>query len=512
MTANTGPVAPHRGFVTLSVMLATIIQALDTTIANVALPHMQGSMGATQDQIAWVLTSYIVAAAIFMPLTGFFSARFGRKRIFIWSVVGFTVASMLCGAAQSLTQIVVFRLLQGVFGASLVPLSQAVLLDTYPRERHGSAMALWGVGVMVGPILGPMLGGWLTEYYNWRWVFYINLPFGLLAWFGLAAYVHETPIDRTRRFDLLGFAFLSLSIGALQMMLDRGESLDWFASPEIVMEAMLAGLSFYLFVAHMFTHEHPFIEPGLFRDRNFSVGLLFIFIVGIILLATMALLPPFMLHLMGYPVIDVGLLLAPRGIGTMIAMITVGKLSGRVDARYKILFGLVLTSFSLWEMTRFTTDVTSWEIVYTGITQGMGLGFIFVPLTTVTFATLAPRYRNEGAALFSLMRNIGSSIGISVVITYLAQRTQVNHAAFADYLNPFSLALRQAVEAGSYELNSPQGLMAIDGEVTRQAATLAYLQDFRLMMWVTLAAIPLIMLLRAPEKKVAPAEAVAVMD
>lgn len=498
MSAGAGQ-TPHRGFVTVSVMLATIIQALDTTIANVALPHMQGSMGATQDQISWVLTSYIVAAAIFMPLTGFLSARFGRKRLFIWSVVGFTIASMLCGAAQSLDQIVLFRLLQGVFGASLVPLSQSVLLDSYPRERHGAAMALWGVGVMVGPILGPMLGGWLTEYYNWRWVFYINLPFGLLAWFGIAAYVQETPVDGTRRFDLLGFAFLSLAIGALQMMLDRGESLDWFASPEIVIEAVLAGLAFYLFLAHMFTHEHPFIEPGLFWDRNFSVGLLFIFIVGIILLATMALLPPFMQHLMGYPVIDVGLLLAPRGVGTMIAMITVGRLSGRVDARYMILLGLLLTSFSLWEMTRFTTDITGWDIVRTGITQGVGLGFIFVPLSTITFATLAPRYRNEGTALFSLMRNIGSSIGISVVITYLAQRTQINHAAFVDYLNPFSLALRQAVESGTYDLSTPQGLLALNGEVTRQAATLAYLQDFRLMMWITLIAIPLIALLRAPQ-------------
>jgi len=360
-------------------------------------------------------------------------------------------------------------------------------------------MALWGVGVMVGPILGPMLGGWLTEYYNWRWVFYINLPFGLLAWFGIAAYVQETPVDGTRRFDLLGFAFLSLAIGALQMMLDRGESLDWFASPEIVIEAVLAGLAFYLFLAHMFTHEHPFIEPGLFRDRNFSVGLLFIFLVGIILLATMALLPPFMQHLMGYPVIDVGLLLAPRGLGTMIAMITVGRLSGRVDARYMILLGLLLTSLSLWEMTRFTTDITGWDIVRTGITQGVGLGFIFVPLSTITFATLAPRYRNEGTALFSLMRNIGSSIGISVVITYLAQRTQINHAAFVDYLNPFSLALRQAVESGTYDLSTPQGLLALNGEVTRQAATLAYLQDFRLMMWITLIAIPLIALLRAPQ-------------
>lgn len=491
----------HPGFITVSVMLTTIMQALDTTIANVALPHMQGAMGATQDQISWVLTSYIVAAAIFMPLTGFLSARLGRKKVFIVSVIGFTAASMLCGAAQSLGQLVAFRLLQGIFGACLVPLSQSVLLDTYPKEKHASAMAIWGVGVMVGPILGPSLGGWLTEYYNWRWVFYINLPFGLLAWFGLAAFVKETPTDNNRRFDMFGFAMLALAIGALQMMLDRGESQNWFSSYEIVAEAILAGLGFYLFVSHIFTYRNPFIEPSIFKDRNYSVGLLFIFVVGIILLATMALLPPFMQNLMGYPIIDVGFLLAPRGIGTMIAMVTVGKLANRVDVRLLILTGLLLTSFSLWEMTLYTTETTAFTIVTTGVTQGLGLGFIFVPLSTLTFSTLAPKFRNEGTALFSLMRNIGSSIGISVVVAYLAQRTQINHAAFADYITPFNLPLQQAAQSGAFNLNSPAGLAMINAEVTRQAATLAYLQDFRLMMWITLAAIPLILLLRNPARK-----------
>ena len=509
-TATSKP--KHLVLLTACIMLATIMQALDTTIANVALPHMQGSMSATQDQISWVLTSYIVAAAIFMPLTGFLTARLGRKRVFMWAIIGFTVASMLCGAAQSLPQIVLFRLLQGVFGASLVPLSQSVLLDSYPRERHGAAMAMWGVGVMIGPILGPSLGGWLTEYYNWRWVFYINLPFGVLAWLGLAYFVQETPIDRQRRFDLLGFALLSLGIGALQMMLDRGQSLDWFTSREVVIEALLAGLAMYLFVAHIYTHDHPFIEPGLFRDRNFSVGLLFIFMIGVILLATMALLPPFLQSLMGYPVIDVGYVLAPRGVGTMIAMVTVGKLSGKVDPRYQIFLGLVLTSFSLWEMTAFTTDISAWDVVRTGMVQGLGLGFVFVPLSTITFATLASRYRNEGTALFSLMRNIGSSIGISVVITYLAQRVQVNHAVFSEYINLSSLAVRQAVESGAMDLSTPLGLSLVDAQVTRQAATLAYLQDFRLMMWITLAAIPLLLLLHPPGKKPAAAEAALAME
>jgi len=487
----------HRGPITVSVMLATIMQALDTTIANVALPHMQGSLGATYDQISWVLTSYIVAAAIVMPLTGFLSARFGRKRVFMASIVGFTITSMLCGAAMNLTQIVLFRLLQGVFGASLVPLSQAVLLDTYPRERHGPAMALWGLGVMVGPILGPTLGGWLTEYYDWRWVFYINLPFGLLAWFGLGLYVRETDIDATRRFDLMGFAMLSLGIGALQMMLDRGGTLDWFASTEIVVEAMLAGLGLYLFVAHIFTHEHPFIEPALFRDRNFSVGLLFIFVVGMILLTTMTLLPPFLQGLLGYPVVDVGLLLAPRGIGTMISMFIVGRLSGRVDARLQLVLGLLLASFSQWEMTQFNLDISGWDVVRTGIVQGLGLGFLFVPLSTIAFSTLAPRLRTEGTALFSLVRNIGMSIGVSIVITKLSSNVQANHAGLAQFIEPFSFALRQAAASGAVDPGTPLGLSLLDAEVTRQAATLAYLQDFRMMTWVTLAALPLVLLLRS---------------
>ena len=504
--ALTLPSDSQRTLVTIAVMLATIMQALDTTIANVALPHMQGSMGATQDQISWVLTSYIVAAAICTPLTGFLSARVGRKRIFLGAVVGFTIASMFCGAAQNLNQIVFFRLAQGVFGASLVPLSQAVLLDSYPREKHGSAMALWGVGVMVGPILGPSLGGWLTEYYNWRWVFYINLPFGILAWLGIMAYVNETPLDPNRKFDMMGFAFLSVGIGAMQMMLDRGESLDWFSSPEVMIEAILAILALYLFVVHIFTTKHAFIEPAIFADRNFSIGLVFIFIIGVILLATMALLPPYLQALGGYPVIDVGLLLAPRGIGTMVAMLMVGRLSGKLDARLMIAIGLAFTCLSLWLMTHFTIDMSGSHVITTGILQGFGLGFIFVPLSTLTFSTLAGHYRNEGTALFSLVRNIGSSIGISVVITYLAERTQINHAAFSGFITPFRPAIQWAMGQGTLDLGSTLGLSMIDAQVTAEAANLAYLQDFRLMMWITLAATPLIFLLRPPKKKAKPAE------
>ncbi len=491
-------VATNRGLIAIAVMLATIMQGIDTTIANVALPHMQGSMGATQDQISWVLTSYIVAAAITMPLTGFVAARWGRKRLFMWAVIGFTIASMLCGAAQNLTEIVLFRLLQGVFGATLVPLSQAVLLDTYPPEQHGKAMAMWGVGVMVGPILGPTLGGWLTEYYSWRWVFYINLPFGLLAWLGMAVFLRETPIDHSRRFDLLGFAFLALGIGALQMMLDRGETLDWFASPEIVVEAGLSALFLYLFIAHMFTAEHPFIDRHLFVDRNFSVGLIFIFAVGVILLATMALLPSFLQNLLNYPVLTTGYLLAPRGIGTMFSMMLVGRLAGKVDVRYTITAGLLLSALAMWEMTGFNFDTSTWDLIRTGLVQGLGLGLIFVPLTTISFSTLAPRYRNDGTALFSLMRNLGSSIGISMVVSLLVRNTQASHAVLAEHIDPSRLALQQAIAAGSFNLDSTQGLVAMNAEVTRQATMVAYLQDFSLIMWIALATLPLILLLSKP--------------
>ena len=499
-TGDTRHPGGRRGMITLSIMLATIMQALDTTIANVALPHMQGSVSATQDQISWVLTSYIVAAAIMTPPTGFLAARFGRRRVFLVAVAGFTLASMLCGIAQTLAELVGYRLLQGVFGASLVPLSQSVLLDTYPREQHGSAMAMWGVGVMVGPILGPTLGGWLTEYYSWRWVFYINLPFGLLAFLGIAAFVTESQ-KRERRFDLFGFALLSLAIGALQLMLDRGEQQDWFSSAEIVTEAVVAGLALYLFVVHMLTAEHPFLDPKLFVDRNLVTGLLFIFIVGIVLLATMALLPPFLQNLMGYPVLTTGYVLAPRGIGTMVSMFLVGRLMGRIDPRLMIMTGLLLVALSLWEMSGFSTEVATGAIVRTGIVQGLGLGLIFVPLSTLTFATLPPHLRTDATGLFSLMRNLGSSIGISVVVFYLARQTQVHHSTLAEAVTPTNPLLRSPAWPDAWSIGDPAGLMALDGEIGRQAQTMAYLDDFRLMMLVVLAALLLLPLLRRPAQQ-----------
>src|SRR5256885_3397733 len=387
----------RRNMVTICAMTATIMQALDTTIANVTLPYMQGSLSASQDQINWVLTSYIVAASIMTPPTGFLAGRVGRKRLFLVAVAGFTVASMLCGMAQSLVQIVLFRILQGMFGASLVPLSQSVLLDVYPKERQGFAMAMWGIAVMVGPVLGPVLGGWLTENYTWRWVFYINLPIGVLTFLGIITFLPETDQNARAKLDWFGFGTLSLAIGALQVLLDRGEQLDWFGSGEIWIEAIVAASAFYLFLVHTFTADQPFVRPALFRDRNFAAGTLFIAIVGISYLASLALLTPYLQRLMNYPIVTAGLVMGPRGLGTMAAMMIVGQLVGRVDTRLLVALGLGLTAWPMYEMTGWTPDVSQQTIIINGLIQGAGLGFLFVPLSTVTLSTLAPEQRTEGA-------------------------------------------------------------------------------------------------------------------
>src|ERR1700732_4458546 len=376
----------NRAAITCCAILATLMQALDTTIANVALPYIQGSVSASQDQINWVLTSYIVAAAIMTPPTGFLSGRFGVKRVFLFSIAGFTIASMLCGMAQSLVQIVLFRILQGLCGAALVPLSQSVLLSIYPKERQGSAMAVWGVAVMAGPVLGPVLGGWLTEDYTWRYVFYINVPIGILCFLGLRAFLADTPSNANEKLDWFGFGALSLGIGAAQVALDRGEQLDWFGSGEIIIETIIAGSAFYLFLAHIFTADNPFVRPALFRDRNFSAGVLFGVIVGLTYFASLALQPPYLQNLMNYPIVTAGLVMGPRGIGTMGAMMIVGWLVGRVDTRLLLATGLGFTAWSFYAMTGWTPDVSQSTIVGVGVGQGIGLGFLFVPLSPAGLA------------------------------------------------------------------------------------------------------------------------------
>ncbi|HEV2268253.1 MAG TPA: DHA2 family efflux MFS transporter permease subunit [Steroidobacteraceae bacterium] len=499
MAEELSPSTPNRGGITLCVMLATLMQSLDTTIANVALPHMQGSLAASQDEINWVLTSYIVAAAIATPLTGFLTARLGLKRLFIISVVGFTIASMLCGMAESVTEIVLFRWLQGLFGAALVPLSQTVLLNINPPQRHGSAMAAWGMAVMAAPILGPVLGGWLTEDYSWRYVFYINLPIGILALIGMMIFLPRAP-RREARLDWTGFVSLSIAIAALQVMLDRGQELDWLGSKEIVAEAIVAGSAFYIFLVHIFTAREPFLRPALFRDRNFSAGLIFVAIVGLTFYASLALQPPYLQDLMDYPVITAGFVMGPRGIGTMGAMMIVGKLMGRTDTRLLLGFGLGLSAWTFYLMTGWTPDVSSWTIIWVGMVQGVGLGFLFTPLSVVSLQTLPPGVRPEGAGFYNLARNVGSSVGISIVTALLARTTQANHADIAQYVTSVNRQFGNPIVAQTLSPLTASGRAALDALITQQAQVIAYVDDYKFLMIATLAVIPLLVVFagRAP--------------
>jgi len=496
----------RRALITVSLMMGSIMQVLDNTIANVALPHIQGSVSATQDQMAWVLTSYIVAAAIMTPLCGWLSGRFGRKIVYLCSIAGFTLASMLCGLARSLPEMVLARLLQGACGAALVPTAQAVMLDINPPEQHARAMSIWVTGVTIGPILGPALGGWITDNYNWRWVFYINVPFGILAFLGTLSFMPDSRIKRAP-FDFFGFAMLSLAVGALQITLDRGQLKDWFSSPEICIEAALSAAALYLFVVHMITtRKTRFLDPTLFKDRNFIAGCMFMFTVGLVLFATLALLPPLLQDLLNYPVVTTGLVTAPRGIGTLLAMLVVARITKLIDARWVIGFGFVLTAFSAWQMTQFDLQMDVGTVMWSGIAQGCGTGLVYVPLAGAAFATLSATLRNEGAALFSLSRNLGSSIGISIVETLLTRNTQIAHASLAEHLMPFSSIVRAQLPGG---VPDARALSALNAQVTEQAAMIAYDDNFKLMMWLALAAIPLVLLLRraAPSQS---AEAVAV--
>ena len=486
---------PHRGLITVCVMLATIMQALDTTIANVALPYMQGSLSVTFDQVSWVLTSYIVAAAIMTAPAGWLAVRFGRKPVFIVSAIGFTAASVLCGAAQGITDMVAYRLLQGVFGAALVPLSQAVMMDIFPPEKRGQAMAIWGMGVMLGPIMGPTLGGWLTEYYSWRWVFLINLPFGIATVLGLMAFMPDSP-PRKMGFDWFGFATLSLTIGVFQLMLDRGETLSWFESPEIIAEAIVAGAAAYLFLAHTFTAEKPFIPLAIFRDWNFTLGVGFMFIVGVLILATVALITPYLQNVMGIPVLQAGFLLGTRGAGTMVSMIIVGNLLRVIDARILIAIGMALSTWSLWVISAITPDISIFTITWTSVVQGVGMGLIFVPLNTVAFATLPASLRTEGTAVWTLIRNLGSSIGVSIVIAELTSTTTAMHSRIAEVMTPFNLGI-QLNPNPLMDPATPSGAALIDQMVTGQAATIAYQNDFLMMALMGALCLPLILAFRS---------------
>ena len=434
--------------VTICAMTATIMQALDTTIANVALPYMQGTLSASQDQINWVLTSYIVAAAIMTAPVGWIANRFGRKRIFIVCSAGFTIASVMCGLAQDITQMVLFRLLQGVFGAALVPLSQAVMLDSYALHERAKAMAIWGMGVMMGPIMGPSLGAWLTETYSWHWVFFVNLPFGIFTVLGLVD-LHGRDEEGHRaalRLVRLHRARDRASARCSSRSTAASSSAGWNPTRSSPSSSSPA-IGFYYFLAHSLTTRRPFIQFALFKDRNFVGGCVFMAVMGLVLFSTMALSSPFLQNVIGYPIITAGLLLASRGCGTFVAMMLVGRLMRHIEARTLIISGLSLTAASLFYMTGWTDQTGVTEIVVISVVQGFGFGLVFVPLSTVAFLTLPNHLRTDGTSMLTLMRNVASSIGISLVIAQLTQGTRYTYAILSEHINPFNHALQMPERA-----------------------------------------------------------------
>ncbi len=480
-------------------MMGSFMQVLDSTIANVALPYMQGSLQASRDQITWVLTSYIVAAAIMTAPVGWIAGRFGRKNSFIACMAGFTVTSMMCGAAQTLDQMILFRVLQGVFGAALSPLSQAIILDRYPPERRGAIMSIWGMVVMVGPILGPTLGGYLTDNYTWRWVFYVNAPVGIIATAGLVIFLASDERSEPQRFDWTGFGFFAVAIGALQFLLDRGTTKDWFSSSEIVTEAVLAGTGAYLFVVHFLTAKRTFIPHGLLADRNYISALALTFFIGLLMLATTALLPPFLQDLGGYSVLDTGLMLAPRGAGTMITMFVIGRIIMRIDVRLPMAIGSGLLTWSMWEMSRWTPDVSPWALAMTTFVQGIGMGLVFIPSNIMAFATLPGSFRTDGAAMINLVRNVGSAIGVSITTTALANSLQTAHANLAEHVSPFNRALGVNAQSLMWNPHLPFGVAMINGVVERNALTIAYSDVFYFMLFLSLPAFVVLALIPKPD-------------
>jgi len=490
-----------RFLISVAVMSSTVMQVIDTTIVNVALPQMQGQLSATPDQISWVLTSYLVASGIFMPLTGYFTDRLGQKRYLLLSIFGFVLASALCGISTSLAEIVFFRLAQGVFGAALVPLSQSILVNTYPVEERGRAMAIWGIGVMVGPILGPTLGGYLTQALSWRWTFYINLPVGIRS-FLLAWRVIPDTETRERRMDWYGLAMMSMALGGLQYVLDRGNERDWFDSNSIRVAALASVIGFVAFTIHGLTKkEGVLFDPKIFRDRNFTTASLLLAVFGLGLFGTMMLQPLMLENLLGYPTVTTGLILAPRGLASMVSMMIVGRLINRIDPRLLIAAGIVIFSAGSFITTGYNLFISPAWVLWPLIIQGLGLGMVFVPLSAVAFSTLAPRYAAEAAGIFSLLRTIGSAVGISIVATLLTRHTQIAWNQFGGNINLYNPAVHAYLHRLHMDVHSPAAPAILGQELGRQSQMIGFLDAYLLVTWSFLAMLPLVFVMKRGSMK-----------
>ncbi|MCX7283382.1 MAG: DHA2 family efflux MFS transporter permease subunit [Novosphingobium sp.] len=491
-------VSRNRTLMLIGTMAAMAMYMLDTTIANVALPHMRASLGATQDTITWVLTSYVLASAVSLPLAGWLVDRLGIRTMMLASVLLFTIASMLCGIAQSLEQMVLFRMLQGLAGAFLSPLAQTITLDSSTEAERPRMMGIYTQGVMLGPITGPIIGGYLTDNFSWRWVFYVNLPVGILCFVLLMLYLPRTP-TRKRRMDLTGWLLVAITVSAVQLILDRGLTLDWFASAEIVLYAVLALSAGWVAIFHLSGSAHPLFPPALFRDRNFTVGLAFMFLLGLVIMSVMALLPGLLQQIYGYTPLQAGMLMAPRGIGMLASITVFGPFMARIDARTLLAFGLLMMATSMWMMTGWSIEMPRGPIIAAGLLQGLGMSFTFMPINLISFVTLPPQYRTDATSLGNLLRNLGSSIGISAASVELARNMQVNHAEIGAHVTrtlvPFNLD-----QLTAYGTAGETGLHMVDGLVNQQAAMIAYINDFYAMTLACLIAIPLLFFVRTAKR------------
>jgi DHA2 family multidrug resistance protein len=486
---------PNRTAITVAMTVATLMNTLDQTIGNVALPHIQGSLSAASDEVVWVLTSYIVSAAMITPVTGWLANRFGIKRVLLITVGGFTAASILCGLATSLPELVLFRIAQGAFGAFTLPIGQTVLFTIYPPSQHAKAMSIWSMGSILGPLAGPVVGGYLTETLSWRWCFFINLPLGVLSIAGIWAFMNLKDLAPRRRFDFLGFATLITSVGCLQLMLDRGPGQDWFGSREIWTYALTGLISVWVFLAHTATTRTPFIDLAIFRDKNMVSAAVLVFITMSVIFGAMALQPLLTQSLMGYPVLLSGLVNTPRGVSMMVAMAFAPRLASWFDPRLIVLTGILCTALALWQMAHFDLSMGQGPLIVSSFWQGLGQGLMFVPISTLAFSTLSATHRAEAAAVFNLIRNIGASVGISALQALAVYNGQAMHAAYAAKATPTDPMFGWALD----HIFSPAtlaGAEALNAEITRQATMVAYVDDFRLMFVATLCCIPFVLLLR----------------
>lgn len=489
----------ERIIITVPVLAASLLHALNMSTAYVALPNIQGNLSAAPDQVGWVITAFVVATAVGTILTNVFSQRFGRRQVFMAAILGFTVTSLMSASATTLTELVLYRILQGFVSAPLLPISQAIMLDTYPREKHGFAMSIWSMGMILGPVLGPTVGALLTEYYNWRYVFFMNIPFGIIAFVAILVTLPSAESNR-QKVDWIGVISLISAVVLLQMVLDRGERLGWFESNEIVLKTCLSALSFYVFVVHCLTTDNPYISLAIFKDRNYVIGLLLIFVFGIAVFSSLFILPVFLQNMQGYPVLSAGWVVSARGLGTMAAMMSAGYLADRVEGRYLILSGLLCVGVSNVWMTQWNAEVEMTEIIWVTLINGYGMGMMWVSLTTVTFSTMSPQYRVEAASLFSLTRAIGASMGTSVVVSILVRSSQTNYIEMRDRINEFGQSMRFNGSASPWNLESASGIQALQSMVFNQAQMVAFLNDFVFLVFVAFLAMPLCFLLRRVKK------------